>query len=77
MKESEALKYFKDYNVTFKINELGLYEVRNGNISIPNIVTNDEVFTTELSVGDMLGSGTLIKFAEILEAKIEEARRLK
>ena len=74
MKLSDALKLFKTYEVTFKKNDLNLYEIRNGNITIPSINNNESVFTSELKVGDMLGEETLIKFAEILEFKVNEVK---
>ncbi len=77
MIETEALKYFKNYGLTFKKNDLDLYEVKIGKITIPGIILNDEVFTTVLNVGDMLGPETLIKYAEILQYRIEEASKLK
>ena len=40
---SDALKYFKNYNITFKQNDWGLHEVRKGNIIIQNIVLNEAV----------------------------------
>lgn len=77
MTEGEALKYFKNYGLTFKKNDLNLYEVKIGKITIPGTVMNDEVFTTELKVGDMVGPETLIKYAEILQYRLEEASKLK
>ncbi len=77
MTEGEALKYFKNYNITLKKNDLNLYEVKIGKITIPGTVTNDEVFTTELKVGDMVGPETLIKYAEIMQTRLEEAERFK
>jgi hypothetical protein len=85
MEESDALKFFKEYNVVFKRNEFGLHEVKSGNIVIPNIVLNEEqnqdrrpeVITTELKINDMVGTSTLIYFAEILDARIYEAKKFK
>lgn len=78
MKLTEALKFFKDYSVTFNKNNLGLYEVKAGNITIPSISmsTDVDVFTSKLIINDMLGEETVIKFAEILQSKLEEARKL-
>lgn len=83
MKETDALKFFKNYNVIFKRNEFGLHEVKSGNIVIPNIVLNEEqnqdgrpeVITTELVPGNMVNTSTLIYFAEILDAKIFMAKK--
>lgn len=82
----DPIKYFRDYGVMFHKNNLDLYEVKNGSIIIPNITLNDsidmqtskpEVYTTELSVGDMMSLETLTYFAEILDARIDEAKRFK
>jgi len=77
LNKQDALKYFKNYKVMFKTNSLGLYEVMSGNMTIPGIVVNDQVFFTELREGDMLGPETLVMCADILQARLEEAQRIK